>query len=326
MLPRLGHGARTSHQLLSLARRPWPCPRQLDHLFELRLSVPQSSRRSFASTPYRSARPSAEHRIDRYIQSALEDMDVRPPSAMPRPAVSMTPRTADASALSSLASARFAPGWHVVKANDRTILAPLAHARSVQRLAHYRTRAAQRPLWIDWIVLQAGCSPVVVSLAKRRMRLALRLALAARGVHKYGWRKEAVERAWAANRAARFGGGEKKNTEKGQGSRGGGVTPQQLEELRREAKVPVLTGTVWVTIRKPLELIETPFEKLRQMADRLVGGLLERHEEAGKSQGMSRQPKKTGRKVERASRGSRNEDLDAEFEDLGPSLTKDGFF
>ncbi|KAG7116091.1 hypothetical protein HYQ44_007244 [Verticillium longisporum] len=258
--------------------------------------------------------------------SALDDMDVRPPSAMPRPAVSMTPLTADASALSSLASARFAPGRHVVKANDRAILAPLAHARSVQRLAHYRTRAAQRPLWIDWIVLQAGCSPVVVSLAKRRMRLALRLALAARGVHKYGWRKEAVERAWAANRAARFGGGEKKKTEKGQGSRGGGVTAQQLEELRREAKVPVLTGTVWVTIRKPLELIETPFEKLRQMADRLVGGLLERHEGAGKSQGMSRQPKKTGRKVERASRGSRNEDLDAEFGDLGPSLTKDDFF
>ncbi|KAM0499216.1 hypothetical protein ACHAPB_006025 [Verticillium nonalfalfae] len=254
-------------------------------------------------------------------------MDVRPPSAMPRPAVSMTPRTADASALSSLASARFAPGWHVVKANDRAILTPLAHARSVQRLAHYRTRAAQRPLWIDWIVLQAGCSPVVVSLAKRRMRLALRLALAARGVHKYGWPKEAVEGAWAANRAARFGGGGQENTETDQGSRGGGVTPQQqLERLRREAKVPVLTGTVWMTIRKPQELIGTPFEKLRQMADRLVGGLLERHEEAGKPVGLSRQPKKTGRKVERASRGSRNEDLDAEFGDLGPSLTKDDFF
>ncbi|KAG7117098.1 hypothetical protein HYQ44_006725 [Verticillium longisporum] len=160
------------------------------------------------------------------------------------------------------------------------------------------------------------------------MRLALRLALAARGVHKYGWRKEAVERAWAANRAARFGGGgeKKKNTETEQGSKGGGVTPQQLEGLRRDAKVPVLTGTVWMTIRKPQELIGTPFEKLRQMADRLVGGLLERHEGARKPEGLSRQPKKTGRKVERASRGSRNEDLDAEFGDLGPNLTKDDFF
>ncbi|EEY15652.1 predicted protein [Verticillium alfalfae VaMs.102] len=117
------------------------------------------------------------------------------------------------------------------------------------------------------------------------------------------------------------------NTETAQGSRGGGVTPQQqLEGLRREAKVPVLTGTVWMTIRKPQELIGTPFEKLRQMADRLVGGLLERHEGAGKPVGLSRRPKKTGRKVERASRGSRNEDLDAEFGDLGPSLTKDDFF
>ncbi|KAM0282232.1 hypothetical protein ACHAQH_003096 [Verticillium albo-atrum] len=305
MLPRLHNVARTLHRL------PQPFRRQLQ--LQLQLQI-QASSRSFTTTPRCPAHPAAEHRIDSYIQSALDDMSVHTPSNMPKTPLSL-PKSADPS---SLVAARFAPGQHVVKPWDRAILTPLTHARSVQRLAHYRSRGAEQPLWIDWLVIQAGCSPVVVSLAKRRMRLALRLALGVRGVHKYGWKREAVERAWAANRAARFAG---KKATAGAGV-GAVVTPQELDVLRREARVPMLTGSVWVTIKKPKELVLTPFARLRQIADRLVSSMLEKHGAAGKQEDGTRKPKnaaagKLARKAGKPSRASGGGDLDAEFGDLG---------
>ncbi|KAM0333592.1 hypothetical protein ACHAQA_002257 [Verticillium albo-atrum] len=293
---------------------------RLHHVTRLFRQPPRHQlQRSFTTTSRHLKLPVAEARVDSYIVSSLYAMNVGPPSQMPRNSLNL-PRTTDPD---GLVTARFAPGQHVVKAQDKAVLAALVQARSVQRLAHYRRRAAERPLWLDWLVHQAGCSPVVVTMAKRRMRLAIRTALGARGVHKYGWKREALEKAWFANRAALRG--------KGKGL----ATEAELEVLRVEARVPVLTGTIWVTIKRPKVLVLAPFAQLRQIADHLVGEMVERHKGVtrtlekrrnagtGETEGTTIDDK--ARKP-RKSRRSKSKDLEGEFGDLGHTLTKDDFF
>lgn len=136
-----------------------------------------------------------------------------------------------------LVVAHFAPGRHIVRYNDDSVIVSTARPRTVQRLAVYRERKALRPLWVQFYPSSAAA--VVRSRARKRMQDLIFAAFRERGVDRYGF---------ALNESS--------------------------EDQKSDQKVPAVSGTFWITTSNSRRLATAKTEFLKPIADTLAEGVL----------------------------------------------------